>query len=153
MPYYIQNPALQGFQEGNQTARQNMGIFGGMMENYLNNAAAFGRQMAQQTSALQTAAANLAAGFSPSGAPIPVNTNANAEAGKIAYDNILATLFGATAANEEVNPFRGTAYGVDPKTGLPSPNVSPIRFAMQNYFGGFSNPNSGIVKSTEEPKK
>ena len=67
MPYYIQNPALQGFQEGNQTARQNMGIFGGMMENYLNNAAAAARQQAQMAKEMDLYRAFAAKGFTPSG--------------------------------------------------------------------------------------
>jgi len=70
MPYYIQNPALQGFQEGNQTARQNMGIFGGMMENYLNNAAAAARQQAQQAKELDVYRLYAAKGYTPAGQAI-----------------------------------------------------------------------------------
>lgn len=150
MPYYIQNPALQGFQEGNQTARQNMGIFGGMMENYLNNAAAFGRQMAQQTNAIQTAASNLAAGFSPSGAPIPQGAKgANVEQARIAYENMLKNIFGATVGDqgaEEINPFRGTAYGIDPKTGKPSTSVPTVKFPIQSFFGAIATPLETPVK-------
>lgn len=67
MPYYIQNPALQGFQEGNATNRSNMGIFGGMMENYLNNAAAAARLQAQRASDLEIRRAYALQGSTPEG--------------------------------------------------------------------------------------
>lgn len=72
MAYYIQNPALQGFQEGNANVRQERGIFGGMMENYLTNAANYGRQLAQVAADLNFKQALAASNVNPiTGVPLP----------------------------------------------------------------------------------
>lgn len=94
MAYYIPNPALQGFQEGNALIRQERGIFGGMMENYMNNAAAYGRQLAQQAEALQRENALAKQGLTATGEVIPSGTEkrlAEALKGRLAeYEKLFA---------------------------------------------------------------
>jgi len=70
MAYYIQNPALLGLQEGNANARADRNIYGEMMANYLTNAAAYGRQLAQDAAQVAKLRALAAQGLTAAGTPL-----------------------------------------------------------------------------------
>jgi hypothetical protein len=134
MAYYIQNPALLGLQEGNANARADRNIYGEMMANYLTNAAAYGRQLAQDAAQLAKVKALAAQGLTAAGTPFGSQQE---------KDKILAGLTSDYARYENL-------FGEEGK-GMPGGFADFFRVARFLNKTGQLNPQTGSTSDGTNP--